>query len=247
MNSQRSPQHLTKASLIIGLLFCLHLGGCGPKSDEPTVVTPPPVDQQKLTADPPAGTTDAPGQIELPPVDSLQQPPTTEPSSEGLQLPDDQPIKETSQETAKIQYAAWEEIEKFATSNGRITVVDIWSTVCAPCIKEFPGLVKLHNEHGESIQCISVDVDYDGRKSRPPESYEEAVVGFLSSVAATFPNYICQTPSEDLFKTLDVVSIPAVLIFDANGKLVKRFIDADETAGFSYEKDIIPLVTKLAG
>ena len=36
-------------------------------------------------------------------------------------------------------------------------------------------------------------------------------------------------------------------VYDKDGKLVKRFIDADDTAGFSYEKDIIPFVTKLAG
>ncbi len=219
-----------------------------PNRTGPSVVPPPTTQPSDSTSDASPGPSDPPGKLELPPDDIPEQEPTTESDAPGLELPDDPSItSKASGDTAKIQYATWDEIAKFATSNGRVTVVDLWSTVCAPCVKEFPGLVKLHTEHGDAIQCISVDVDYDGRKSRPPETYEEHVVGFLTSVGATFPNYISRTPSEEIFATLDVVSIPAVLIFDAEGKLVKRFIDADETAGFSYEKDIIPLVTKLAG
>ncbi len=242
MNPPRLSHFLTIPSLIICLLVSA-LTGCGSKSDVPGVVTPATNDQPESTTNASTASSDAPGEIELPAVDIPAAEPAQDANSAGLELPEG-PIKP---ESAKVQYASWEEIEKFAKSTGRVTVVDLWSTVCAPCIKEFPGLVKLHTEHGDAIQCISVSVDYDGRKSRPPEWYEETVVGFLTSQAARFPNYISQTPSDEIFETLDVVSIPAVLIFDAEGKLVKRFIDADETAGFSYEQDIIPLVTKLAG
>ena len=40
-------------------------------------------------------------------------------------------------------------------------------------------------------------------------------------------------------------SIPAVLVFDAEGKLVKQFIDAGETIGFTYDKDVIPMVNSI--
>ena len=242
MNPQRPPHDRTFLGLSLCLLF-FTLNGCGSKSDGPSVVTPPNSDQADLKTGASTAAGDAPGTMQLPEVEIPAQQPSAESASPGLELPD-VPIKK---ETAAVDYASWEEIEKFATSRRRITVVDLWSTVCAPCVKEFPGLVKLHAEHGNAIQCISVSVDYDGRKSRPPESYEETVSGFLTSQGATFPNYISRTPSDEVLETLDVVSIPAVLIFDAEGNLVKRFIDADETAGFSYEKDIIPFVTKLAG
>lgn len=245
--NQQWPQHqMTNVGLIICLLLTHCLGGCGSKSDGPSVVTPPPSEQQKATPLGSHSTDDAPGKLVLPEGDLPHQPATDQPGG-GLELPDDATHSDAGNDKASIQYATWDEIEKFATSTGRVTVVDIWSTVCAPCLKEFPGLVKLHTEHGDRIQCVSVDVDYDGRKSKPPESYEEAIVAVLTSFGATFPNYVSKTPSEDIFLKLNVVSIPAVLIFDKEGKLVKRFIDADDTAGFSYEKDIIPLVTKLAG
>ena len=75
-------------------------------------------------------------------------------------------------QSAPVQYGTWQEIEKFVTSTGKITVVDLWSLSCEPCLKEFPGLVRLHQEHGETITCVGVDLDYVGRKTRPPEYYE---------------------------------------------------------------------------
>ena len=50
-----------------------------------------------------------------------------------------------------------------------------------------------------------------------------------------------------MYAATKLASIPAVLVYDAEGKVVKVFVDAGETVGFSYEKDVIPLVTRLAG
>ena len=145
-----------------------------------------------------------------------------------------------------IQYGSWEEIEALARSTGRVTVVDLWSLACEPCLKEFPGLVRLHQTKGTQVQCIAVDLDYDGRKSRPPEHYEADVLDFLRSVGADgFPTYISSTPSDDVFAANQLASIPAVMVFDADGEIATVFVDAGESAGFTYEKNIVPLVTQL--
>ncbi|MCA9135946.1 MAG: TlpA family protein disulfide reductase [Planctomycetales bacterium] len=182
----------------------------------------------------------------------------TKPGAGGIEMPDlnsssqsgtyPQPAEVANSNPAvNLQFASWAAIESHAKSTGKITVVDLWSTVCSPCVKEFPGLVRLSNAMPDDVTCIGVSVDYDGRKSRPPQSYTEKVSGFLSSVGAKFENFLCDTPSDDVFAAVDLPSIPAVLIYDANGNLVKRFIDSGETIGFSYDKDVIPFVEKLAG
>ena len=141
-----------------------------------------------------------------------------------------------------------EEIDKFAKSAGRITVIDLWSLACEPCLEEFPGLVKLHQTMGDSVQCVAVDVDYDGRKSRPPEYYQKRIVDFLNSVKASgFPTYISKTPSDDVFKTTKLISIPAVMVYNAKGQVVKVFVDTGEDNAFTYEKDVVPFVKSLAG
>ncbi len=158
------------------------------------------------------------------------------------------PETNRSAATAKIeaQLADWKQIESHAKSTGKVTVMDLWSTACPPCLEEFPGLVRLSESMPDQVACISVSVDYDGRKTKPAESYRDSVNAFLGAMKADFTNFLCQTPSDEVFATVDLPSIPAVLIFDADGKLVKRFVDAGETIGFGYEKDIVPFVKTLA-
>lgn len=179
-----------------------------------------------------------------------------QPGSGGIEMPEVTPAEPadpsastgpTDSAATNLQFASWSEIESQAKSTGRITVVDLWSTSCEPCLKEFPGLVKLSKSMADQVTCISVSVDYDGRKTRPPESYSEKVGAILTAFGAGFDNYLCNTPSDDVFTTLGLPSIPAVLIFDGEGKLVKKFVDAGETIGFSYESDVVPFVKELAG
>ncbi|TWU42836.1 thiol-disulfide oxidoreductase [Novipirellula artificiosorum] len=194
---------------------------------------------------------DAAGGLELPPSEdpALETSPEPPDKSEGLEMP---PIDSDQSSTGArasdtIAYASWQEIEQQITLVNKLTVVDFWSLSCQPCLEEFPGLVRLNKELGDKVKCMSVDVDFDGRKSRPPESYEERIVNFLTSVGATFPTFISQTASDEIFAELELASIPAVFVYDAEGNLVKRFVDAGETAGFSYDEDVIPFVKSLAG
>ena len=174
----------------------------------------------------------------------------TKPGGGGIEMPKTTPDSADNSSVPSptdIQLASWTAIESHAKSTGKITVVDLWSTVCEPCVREFPGLVRLSKEMQNDVACIGVSVDYDGRKTRPPEFFSERVGLFLSSVGADFDNYVCNTPSDDVFAEMGLPSIPAVLVYNAEGKLVKQFVDAGETIGFSYESDVIPFVEKLAG
>lgn len=143
--------------------------------------------------------------------------------------------------------ASWAEVKRSVETGGRVTVVDLWSLACPPCLEEFPGLVALHEEMGGRVRCVGVDLDFDGRRTRPAESYRPRVTEFLRSVDANFENYISTTPIDDVLADVDAVSIPTVLVYDADGTLVRRFVDAGDTAGFSYEDDVTPFVRKLAG
>lgn len=245
--------------LLIGLVGLASLSGCGGEDSsqpaESSVVTPPRPQSQLTIPETESGDDapapgEAPGELVLPPGDI---PPATEPVSEpgkgGIEMPKTStpPGRSGAQSGLKIQYGSWQEIEQMVTSTGQITVVDLWSLSCEPCIKEFPGLVRLHQSLGDSVRCVAVDLDYDGRKTRPPEYYQQRVADFLQSVGAEFTTYISSTPSDEVYAATDLDSIPAVLIYDAQGKIVQVFVDAGETAGFTYDEDVIPLVTKLAG
>lgn len=144
-----------------------------------------------------------------------------------------------------LSQATWDEILQAVKSPGRPAVLDVWSLSCEPCLKEFPGLVRLDQQWGERLHCVSANIDFDGRRTRPPESYEPKVSEFLEQQKAELRNFLCTTPSDQVYEKLKIPSIPAVLVFDAQGKEVARFVDAGETLGFTYQKDVIPFVEKM--
>lgn len=238
---------VTAALCIAGVWMSTTVGCSGSDSSDSVVVEPPApsaVETNPAPSEPPGELVMPTGDVATEDADQPAEPAT------GLELPANVELPADGGASAQpnVKYGTWDEIQAVAKSSGRITVVDLWSLSCEPCLKEFPGLVRLHQTLGSSVQCIAVDVDYYGRKTRPPEYYEDRVAAFLGDVGATgFPTYISQTPSDDVFAAAELVSIPAVMIYDAEGELVKVFVDSGDTLGFSYEDDIIPLVTRLAG
>lgn len=159
---------------------------------------------------------------------------------------------EKAADSTKIELKAgtWEDVEAIVAANkGKIVVVDVWSTSCEPCMREFPHLVTLHNQHQEQMVCVSFNVDYVGIKSKPSEFYRPRVEAFLTKQKASCTNLLCTTASDKLFQALELSSIPAVFVYGRDGKLAKRFDDSmlkdDEEDAFTYEKDINPFLKEL--
>lgn len=249
---------------VTALLLAITIG-CGRSEPNDTSAVDPPLPaaaaqrsaSQESSTKSTSNRTDMSGGLEMPAgavPTSESTPDVSTDKGGGIQMPAEadaiQPSAGdgASTGTAKLLYASWNDIQAAAESSGKITVVDLWSLSCEPCLKEFPGLVQLHREMGNSIECIAVDMDYDGRRTRPPERYADRVGAFLTNVGAIdFPTYISNTPSDDVFTALKIASLPAVLVYQADGSLAKVFVDAGDTAGFTYEEDIRPLVNDLFG
>lgn len=169
-----------------------------------------------------------------------------DPAPEGqMELPsaenDDAPPEVT------LEVRDWDAaVEVVAEYPGKVVVIDVWATYCAPCLVEFPNLVKLHREHGNQIACVSISLDYQGFEDEPVESYRESVLSFLKSRGATFRNLLCSTDSETVYnQKLKQGSIPVVFVYDQQGKLAGQFPNPENPAEFTYQADIFPLVEKL--
>lgn len=255
--SNKTPSSRWIIRIPLGLTVCvLTLVGCGTSQPTGSTVVDPPTpteiedrsaDNANLSRDELSGGIELP-EGEIPPPSSNK----TTPGGGGIEMPEvPAAASPPSNDGAAVnqpllQYANWEDIETEAQTSGKVTVVDLWSLSCEPCLKEFPGLVRLHQQLGSTVQCIAVDMDFDGRKSRPPEHYADRVNAFLTSVGATgFPVYISKTASDDVFTAMKIQSLPAVLVHAADGQIAKVFVDAGETAGFTYEKDVVPFVVEL--
>lgn len=153
-----------------------------------------------------------------------------------------------AEDKVELKAATWDELTRYlARFEGKVVVVDLWSTSCIPCMREFPNLVKLQEKYGDKIVCVSFNCDYVGIKSKPPEFYQERALKFLKKQNATFLNVLSKTPSDELFEKIDLASIPAVYVFGTDGKVANRFDNDEGKYGdeFTYEKHVIPMVDKL--
>lgn len=113
--------------------------------------------------------------------------------------------------------------ERIAAAQGRVVVLDCWSTSCPPCVKEFPGLLKLQETFGDDVQCLSLSLDYEGIGA--PEEVIPRVRGFLEKVGAAIPNMLSQEESDVMLTKLDLVSVPGIFVYAQDGSLAKRFDD----------------------
>ncbi len=136
-------------------------------------------------------------------------------------------------------------VQKLIQSHqGKVVVLDCWSTSCDPCVEEFPGLVALHKQHADQVACISLNLDYIGIGK--PEEYREPVLAFLQKQGATFDNVLSTEADEEITKKFGFAAIPVVFVYDRQGKLLKRF---DNEAAekkedlFTYE-DVSALVAE---
>jgi thiol-disulfide isomerase/thioredoxin len=129
----------------------------------------------------------------------------------------------SSTPAVSLKILDYEGIQKLIASHkGKVVVMDCWSTSCGPCIQEFPKLVALHKQHGaEKVACISLSFDYEGIGK--PEDVQPDVLKFLEKQQATFDNVLASEESDALYKKMNLAAIPAVYVFDREGKLSKRF------------------------
>lgn len=159
--------------------------------------------------------------------------------------------KKTEEPALEVKELNWDQLQELiATHKGKVVVVDIWSTSCEPCIREFPHLVELQKRHGADVVCISFDCDFIGAKNKSVDYYHERVLKQLTSLHAdNLTNVMCTKAADELFVQIDVDSIPAVFVYDRTGKLSKRFDNRTPASateeGISYEKQIDPLVADL--
>jgi thiol-disulfide isomerase/thioredoxin len=148
-----------------------------------------------------------------------------------------------------LSVATWKETEAMiAQHKGKVVIVDLWSSWCDPCLKEFPGLVKLHHKYGDKIVCFSVNLNYSGAKDESPEDSRAEVVKFLAEQRVDFQNILCGDPDTDVYEKLKLASVPATLIYDKTGQMRKRFDnESDEYGkeGFKYDPHVALIVETL--
>lgn len=106
-----------------------------------------------------------------------------------------------------------------ANSSGKLRLINVWATWCAPCTAEFPELVKTDRMYrGRDFEFVSISTD-------KPEKRDRAI-GFLKKNQASNENVIFTEESIYPFiETIDPAwqgALPYTLIVEPGGKIVYR-------------------------
>lgn len=116
---------------------------------------------------------------------------------------------------------------------GRVKVVNYWATWCKPCIKELPSFNKLHAEYGpKGVTFVGVSIDEEGAEKVKP---------FLETPNGKIDYKVALARLSDLEPVGVTEAIPVTLVYDASGRLVKRF------DGYADEGELESAVTTALG
>jgi thiol-disulfide isomerase/thioredoxin len=137
-----------------------------------------------------------------------------------------------------VTYAEW--LGELKSFRGEIVVVDFWATWCRPCLENFYHLVEMNQQYGEKgVKFVSMCLD-----DRSDAEAVEAARGFLIDQNARLPNYLMNENIVEAFEKLDLVSIPAVFIYDGDGVMLHRLTGDDPNEQFTAE-DVVDVVEEL--
>ena len=137
-----------------------------------------------------------------------------------------------------VTYTEWEKIRLDYLPS--IVVVDMWATWCSSCIERFPEMVKLHHKYKDnSIEFVSLNLD-----DREDSVSLKFANKFLKNVNANFDHYHMNENLLYAFEQIDLIGIPAVLIYDAEGNEKYRLTGDNPNKQFT-EADVESAIISL--
>lgn len=105
--------------------------------------------------------------------------------------------------------------KKLSDWKGRVVLINLWATWCAPCRKEMPDLARLQKELGsEQFEVVAISVDRKG---------VEVSAAFLKETGATdLALYV--EPSAAILNDLQAIGLPVTILADREGNEVGRLL-----------------------
>lgn len=99
-----------------------------------------------------------------------------------------------------------------ASDRGKVVLVNIWATWCAPCQEEMPSIQALHDSLGpDGLKILAVSVDKAGDKT---------VRDWVAERHLTFD--ILHDPSGKIAQVYQTTGYPESFIIDRHGVIVKK-------------------------
>jgi peroxiredoxin len=103
---------------------------------------------------------------------------------------------------------------RLSALRGRVVLVNVWATWCAPCREEMPSMQRLYEQlAGPDFELLAVSEDDGGL---------EVVRKFVDDLGVTFP--ILYDPERQVGSRYGVWGYPETFVIDRTGRIVERVI-----------------------
>jgi peroxiredoxin len=112
---------------------------------------------------------------------------------------------------------------RLADLRGRVVVLNVWATWCAPCVEEMPALQRLHDRlEDRGLSVVAVSVDAGG----PGVAVEDDVRAFIDRFGLTFT--VLRDASGRIEDVFGVPGLPTTFIIDRDGRIRRKVLGARE-------------------
>ena len=107
---------------------------------------------------------------------------------------------------------------------GRLLVVNVWASWCRSCLDVFPSVVDLSKQYErDQVHFLSLSIDGSNDSVALDQAQQ-----FLDNQDADFPHYLLTHEITQALESLGLESIPAIMVYDAEGRLRHRFQGDDD-------------------
>jgi thiol-disulfide isomerase/thioredoxin len=110
-----------------------------------------------------------------------------------------------------------------AAFQGRVTLVNLWATWCAPCVTEMPTLARLQGLYSkDDLAVVAISVDRDDTRL-------EAIDQLKALTNGTLDFY--HDPKMGVVFPMKARGFPTTVLYDRNGKELARYAGEADWAG----------------
>jgi peroxiredoxin len=133
---------------------------------------------------------------------------------------------------------------RLADFRGRVVLLNIWATWCAPCREEMPSMERLYRrlqERGVPFEVVAVSIDARTGDKDVAGNVGGDLAAFVEAFELTFT--VLHDPSGRIQRTYQTTGVPESFLIAREGTVYRRLVGAVEWDTPEWEEAI----TRLAG
>ncbi len=119
----------------------------------------------------------------------------------------------------------------FSDFHDHVVLINIWATWCAPCVEEFPSMMRLAESLRKDFTLIAVT-----------NESPDAVRNFLNRFQQKPPSHLIVATSEEVYGVLNPAALPESFLFEKKGKLFQKIIGPRVWDSLEWKNNIKNLI-----